>query len=1331
MNRLLTLATLVWCCIAANYCYAFQNCSSPLISLLDNNTATTIDIGWIDFNSNTTSVELEYLSSGLPPTSIPSVSNISTTEYTVTGLEPGNLYDLYIRSICTDGESDWNGPFSFNTNLNNSNFCELYFPISDKNCPTQDEFTFENNLAGNLGEDLFLDGITVTINHSWPADLQLSLESPNGVTIDLIQNQGINSQDIGIIDVPCEQTLVFSDRSCESILSSGVPIIGNFKSLNPISDFYDLSEGAGNWVLKICDRAEGDIGELVQFNLVFSQGICYPPEEIRVLNIGGDFVEFEWENPSCSELEIVYGPLGFSADEARIQYIDCIEEFLHLDNLDSNTEYEFYFNTLCVNFEFDAICGIEAKTDCANPSLTNTFDLLTQCEESCNLPCILGSNVWINVDTDSLDWIVNEGQTGTPFTGPEQDVQGGGKYLFVDSPTNTCGSILEAQLISSCLSINTGSVSCDMSFYYQMNGIDVNSLTLEISIDNGDSYTELWSLVGDQGAGWDQVLIDLSSYSGQIAFFRFTAISGNGDFGDIALDDIKFYGSTLVTPDQQFFIDEDGDGFGNSEVSFFSCLNILPAGFVSNDNDCDDTNAEINPESAERPCNLIDENCNGQLDEMTESDFEYDVQSVDATQCAGLNDGSIELRFEGGASPYKYEWTNGSNENPATNLNAGVYQCTVTDNNGCKLITEFINVNAIDIMVYVVQNITNASCEGMTDGSIQLEVGGGEPPYSYCWSDESKNEILFSNAGLYIATVTDALGCELITDEILIRNDNLINTGVLNKNNISCNLGNDGSILVGSNSGESPYSYIWNDGITGSSRENLEAGYYSYTVEDALGCQAILDSIQVEEPNEFELLVDRIEGNVCALESEGRIEISASGGQAPYSFRWSNGEFSDDIGQLPNGTYNLTVTDFNACMQELSNIVISSPPEITIQIDSLRDETCQIGQNGYLSIIPSGGSGIYAYNWSKESNNYSFVDSLESGIYSVTVTDGFGCKTSFTNLEIGQNELELDVFVEVIQDLECNNSEGAIIRAFIYGGTGPYDFNWSNGEQGVLEQNFSTLSDLGPGNYSVNVIDALGCLGASTNVTIAPSGSYNYWIDSLHHNNCFGEANGEIFLDIQGEGAPFTFSWSHGALTQNATDLPNGTYKVTIADNMGCPLISESVNINSPPEILFNGSATDTNIDSNEGTITLNPSGGVPPYELTFQQNEQLGISFEYGSLSVGNYDFMIEDQNGCVIDTSIIVDLINATNTIDFPFYLVYPNPSKGQFFVEGDLTKYLTEDLKSRIYITNVHGQNVRFESTFVRNQLAIKLIAPPGIYFLNIPFEKTVFSTKLIIY
>lgn len=136
--------------------------------------------------------------------------------------------------------------------------------------------------------------------------------------------------------------------------------------------------------------------------------------------------------------------------------------------------------------------------------------------------------------------------------------------------------------------------------------------------------------------------------------------------------------------------------------------------------------------------------------------------------CYGESDGQIVVSAGGGTGGYGFVWSDGQNDSLAMGLAAGNYGVTLSDASGCTL-TENFTVNQPDSLYVITSGQTDATCIDLADGSIDLTVTGGTPPFVFLWSHgdtlEDPQTLL---PGSYTATITDSQGCITFTDTIAL-----------------------------------------------------------------------------------------------------------------------------------------------------------------------------------------------------------------------------------------------------------------------------------------------------------------------------------------------------------------------------------------------------------------------------------------------------------------------------------------------------------------------------------------------------------------------------------
>lgn len=196
--------------------------------------------------------------------------------------------------------------------------------------------------------------------------------------------------------------------------------------------------------------------------------------------------------------------------------------------------------------------------------------------------------------------------------------------------------------------------------------------------------------------------------------------------------------------------------------------------------------------------------------------------------------------------------------------------------------------------------------------------------------------------------------------------------------------------------------------------------------------------------------------------------------------------------------------------------------------------------------------------------------------------------------------------------------------ANVNGGTSPYLYQWSNGEDS------SAVIELGPGTISVVVTDAQGCLGTASTLLNEPNGiTYQA---SIVEPNCNDPLSGSISLSIQGGLSPYNVVWSDGISGPSRSNLGQGLYDAIIADNNGCQTpFSTFLDGATGPEITSIDVDSSGCIGSSTGQIQiLGVTGGVPPYQYSIDSGLTYQSSAIFGNLPSGTYGLSVEDADGC-----------------------------------------------------------------------------------------------------
>ncbi|MFD2203669.1 gliding motility-associated C-terminal domain-containing protein [Shivajiella indica] len=361
-----------------------------------------------------------------------------------------------------------------------------------------------------------------------------------------------------------------------------------------------------------------------------------------------------------------------------------------------------------------------------------------------------------------------------------------------------------------------------------------------------------------------------------------------------------------------------------------------------------------------------------------------------------------------------------------------------------------------------------ALCHHLDRGHIILEVTGGLPPYSFTWNNLEKVQNRYNlYAGTYTVFIKDSNGKEH-EERIIIQPPFplIVEMGAIQQ--ASCSNNSDGSAKINIKFGRGePYKIEWSHGLTDElEAENLAPGTYTVRVIDMYNCDATLSFEIKSGADSFEIKENVTQIN-CSDNAKGAISLVLSGGNAPYSFLWSNGSTSKDIENLEAGIYEVTITDTAGCTVTKS-FEIKSPSSMELSVGRVRHNQCFGSNEGEIDVEVKGGQEPYTFLWNNGASSKNLKD-LPSGTYTLKVKDANGCEIS-TVVEIEQ-PIKLSAKIESSIDVNCENGEAkgyAWVR--IEGGKSPYTINWSNGVTDKQEIEFNQ-----PGEFEVEVVDSFGC----------------------------------------------------------------------------------------------------------------------------------------------------------------------------------------------------------------------------------------------------------------
>jgi len=339
--------------------------------------------------------------------------------------------------------------------------------------------------------------------------------------------------------------------------------------------------------------------------------------------------------------------------------------------------------------------------------------------------------------------------------------------------------------------------------------------------------------------------------------------------------------------------------------------------------------------------------------------------------------------------------------------------------------------------------------------------------------------IVFNTAGTYDVTLTatNLNGGDTQTKSLFINVNPNPSTNI-SGTDPSCNGVCNGIANLTPSSGTMPYTYNWSNSATTEDISNLCAGNFLITVSDANNCTAI-DSVTLTNLSSVNGTIVGTDAS-CSGICNGSTNLTVVGGTNPYTYSWSNGDISEDLANICAGTYLVTISDINGCLDS-SSIAISNSTNISSNIVGT-DANCNgIICDGGANLVISGGSNPYTFAWSNGSTSQN-INSLCPATFFVTITDINGCQI-LDSVTISQMASVNTGIVET--NVPCDGSCVGATNLTVNSGTNPFTFNWSNGST------TEDLSSLCAGLYIVTVTDINGCIAIDSAVV-----SNNFYVSA-------------------------------------------------------------------------------------------------------------------------------------------------------------------------------------------------------------------------------------------
>ncbi|AWW28924.1 hypothetical protein DN752_01575 [Echinicola strongylocentroti] len=250
----------------------------------------------------------------------------------------------------------------------------------------------------------------------------------------------------------------------------------------------------------------------------------------------------------------------------------------------------------------------------------------------------------------------------------------------------------------------------------------------------------------------------------------------------------------------------------------------------------------------------------------------------------------------------------------------------------CRVVSEVLEVEML-AAISVVETIQDVSCHGGSTGEISVEVTGGRGPYSYSWRHDDALDSPVAEGlepGNYQVTITDALGCQLVYDDLPVGEPDQLRAEVTSNPGTSCYESADAEVTIKAIGGMPPYRIDRENAMVAGDEirlESLEAGKYDFTIFDSNDCHTNME-VEVSKPSPLKVEVEVLRRS-CPGESGGELLAVPTGGTSPYLFTWDYGANTNaELTGVPKGEYTVTVQDDRGCIGFGSASLHEVPPEV-------------------------------------------------------------------------------------------------------------------------------------------------------------------------------------------------------------------------------------------------------------------------------------------------------------------------------------------------------------------------------------------------------------------
>ncbi len=597
------------------------------------------------------------------------------------------------------------------------------------------------------------------------------------------------------------------------------------------------------------------------------------------------------------------------------------------------------------------------------------------------------------------------------------------------------------------------------------------------------------------------------------------------------------------------------------------------------------------------------------------------------------------------SSPVNNLWSTGSLSQSVLITSTAIVTDTVFNSFGCKSVSAPVVVN-VHPVVAISPGGSLTVCDGDT---VNLSAVAGTPS-NYLWfngSTGSSVSLTASEDSAWVIATEINGGCTDTAVVSVLVNELPVGSIAAAGPTEFC-IGNSVTLTT---SGDSNTIYYWflngvqlfstyyntwtgqyeSYPITGYSLNVIHGGSYSAQIVDTLtGCSSMTNSITVIVNAAVKPTISALGGNTICLGDSVTLISSVTEG-----YLWSTGDTTQTTVVSTSDYYFVVITDSNGCTNHSDSLLVTFHP--VAGIASSNGLVLCDGETTDLTVSPAG-----SYLWSDGSTGNTIAGIGVNSVYTVTVTDVFGC-SSEASVSVVVNNLPLGNIYVTTDSVLCSGEYIHLLTS----GSAHTKFRWYSNGSPILSysapnyyfiEGYDYYSALA-GTYSAMVIDTLtGCSTMSNVIDVSVIDLPLVHIDQLSSVLCYGDMNASLEATGLNTTGPYSYLWSNGASTSLNNGLTAGVYVVTVTDSFGCSSDS-AYTINQPtplnPVLISPVNTRGYHVScpgSADAEVSVS-AGGTPPYSYTWSNGES-GAFID--SLAIGSYSVVLTDANGCVDSDSI-----------------------------------------------------------------------------------------------